>query len=115
MSPASRLETLIGAAVIILGLTIDRENLGRRIQVEMGVMATTTWTVRERQVRDLIRLRTNGRIKQLHVTEKQDKILVWGYVSSAYLKQRAIQAIQEILLDFPFQAAIEVTVDLEDE
>jgi hypothetical protein len=84
-------------------------------QAEEYVTASTSGSETARQLRDLIRQRTDGRIKELHVTEKEDKVLVWGYVSSTDLKQRAIQAVQEILGNFPFQVAIEVTVDLEDE
>jgi hypothetical protein len=69
----------------------------------------------EKKLHDQIKLRTGGRIKELHVDEKADRVVVWGYVATVYLKQLAIQAVQETLVDTPFEAVIEVIVDLERE
>jgi hypothetical protein len=70
-------------------------------------------TALEKDLYTQIRLRTGGRIKELHVVEKAVRVLVCGYVATSYLRQLAIQAVQEMLVDTPFEVAIEVIVDLE--
>ena len=65
----------------------------------------------ELRIERQIRLRTQGKIRQLHIAEREGKVTVWGYVSTFYTKQLAIQAVKDILGEKPFEMAIEVIDD----
>jgi hypothetical protein len=67
----------------------------------------------ENRIQERILLRTWGRIKQLHLAVREDKIVVWGYVPSYYLRQLAIQAVREVVGAQAFEDAIEVIEETE--
>jgi hypothetical protein len=67
----------------------------------------------ENRIQERILLRTWGRIKQLHLAVKDEKVVVWGYVPSYYLRQLAIQAVREVMGSQPFEDAIEVIEEAE--
>jgi len=67
----------------------------------------------EKRIYERVLARTSGRIKQLHVSVKDEKAAIWGYVPSPFLKEQAMRAVEEIVGSKVFEEAIEIIDETE--
>jgi osmotically-inducible protein OsmY len=74
------------------GVLGDKASSGERFMA-----AVSDFSALERAVEQTIRERTRGRVRDLHVTSRDDEVIIHGMTSSYYLKQLALEAARRVL------------------